>query len=115
MQLLGIIIGAGWIFVAVVIIAVCVPLTKDKIPPNRYYGMRFAKSFTSDEAWYAINRYGGRQMIMWAVPMLLCGIVILFLPISPRYAIVLVPVELAFVIVPSIKTFLFANRYGKDQ
>jgi uncharacterized membrane protein len=115
MQLLGIIIGVGWIFVAVVIILVCLPLTKDKIPPNRYYGMRLPKAFTSDEAWYAINRYGGKQMIMWAVPMLLCGIVIPFLPISPGYALLLVPVELLFVIVPSIKTFLFAKRYGKDQ
>jgi uncharacterized membrane protein len=113
MDALSIIIGSAWILTASVIIALCIPLARGKIPPNRYYGMRFPESFASDDAWYAINRYGGRLMIIWAIPILILGIAVLFLPITPQIAPLLVPVVLAMVLIPTILTMRYASRYGK--
>ncbi len=112
---LGIIIGSTWIFAASVIIAICIPLARGKIPPNRYYGMRFPESFASVDAWYAINRYGGRRMIVWAVPILVLGIAILFLPIAPLMASLMVPVVIVLVLIPTIMTMRYANRYGRGE
>jgi hypothetical protein len=56
-------LGLSNVFVGALIIAVCIPLLKNKIRMNRWYGMRFRKSFESDENWYKINRYGAKRMI----------------------------------------------------
>jgi uncharacterized membrane protein len=115
MTLLGIIIGSSWIFVGLVIGALGIPLARQKIPPNRLYGVRLQKSFQSETAWYDINRYGGKQMIYWSVPLILAGAALLFLPITPNYVGFLVPIELIFIAIPILKMIRYANRYGSNQ
>lgn len=60
--------------VALLIIGLSVPLVKRKIKMNPLYGVRLAKSFVSDENWYAINHYGGKALIYWMLPLLVAGI-----------------------------------------
>ncbi len=59
------------LYCAVLFIAISVPLVFRKIPMNHFYGFRIKKAFMSDELWYDINAYGGRQMIWAAVGMIL--------------------------------------------
>lgn len=52
--------------VSLLLIVVAVPLLTGRVPPNRLYGIRFAKSLASPEDWYRINRYGAQQLIGWS-------------------------------------------------
>jgi hypothetical protein len=46
-------IGLGW------------PLAKDKVPPNAWYGVRVSRfQFLDKEIWYAVNRGGGKHLIL---------------------------------------------------
>jgi len=36
-----------------------IPLIKEKVKMNHLYGVRFAKSFESEENWYRKNKKGG--------------------------------------------------------
>jgi hypothetical protein len=67
-------VGTGLLF-----ILISLPLLKGRIPMNHFYGMRIRRAFESDENWYRINRYGARQLILWSIPVILTGILALFI------------------------------------
>ena len=75
-------LGLTNIVAALVIIVVSVPLVKHKVKMNRLYGIRLPKAFESSANWYRINAYGGRQLIVWQIPVLLAGVVCLFIPMQ---------------------------------
>ena len=99
------------IFVGVLIIAVSIPLQKNKIRMNCWYGMRFRKSFESNENWYKINEYGARKMILWSIVIIVIGILTFLVPLETRgsfsLAIRCAPLIL---IIPVIQTWLFAKK-----
>lgn len=108
----------NWIFLALnvgcalIFVLISIPLLKDKIPMNYFYGMRVPKAFTSDENWYLVNRYGARQMILWSIPLLLVGLAALFVRVEDDDLRVIVPFILAPVIPPLLS--LFATlRYAR--
>jgi len=80
MDLTNIIVGLSCIGCAAVYVGLAIPLLHDRIKPNMMYGMRIAKALESDDNWYAVNRYGARQFVLWAVPLALFGVVCFFLP-----------------------------------
>ena len=82
MDFVNIFFGMMHLFVAFVLIGISIPLVKGQISMNRMYGIRFKKSFESDENWYKINKYGGQQLIKWSIPLALFGVVSFFLPIE---------------------------------
>lgn len=83
----NIVIGAGFLSTGITTIAVCVPLLLGKIRRNGVYGIRIPKSFESDEVWFAINRYGAEQMIIWAATMMAFGVGAMFLPLRDSQAL----------------------------
>ena len=99
------------IFVGASIIAISIPLQKNKIRMNCWYGMRFRKSFESDENWYKINEYGARKMILWSIVIIVIGILTFLVPLettkSLRLAIKCAPLIL---IIPVIETWLYAKK-----
>ena len=78
----ALVLGISDIMASVVFILISIPLLKRKIPMNRWYGARFKKSFESDENWYLINAYSAKQLILWSIPLLVIGVVTLFLPLK---------------------------------
>lgn len=55
-----------------------VPLLLGTVPMNRWYGIRIKESFSSEEAWQRINRYGARRlMVGWLVCLTLGGLTLL--------------------------------------
>ncbi len=50
---------------ACLMVGISLPLVKRKIKMNGLYGIRIAKAFESEDNWYSINEYGGRQLIIW--------------------------------------------------
>ena len=75
-------LGTSLACLAVVMMLLGLPLLKRKIPMNRWYGARFKKSFESEENWYRINAYSGKQLILWSIPLLLLGAATVFLPLA---------------------------------
>ena len=113
MDLISIIVGSSWIIAGLVIIGVSIPLARGLVGRNRLYGVRLAASMKSDDAWYAINRFGGKRMIVWAVPLIVVGVVCFFIPLQQHFALALIFgfVPLIFVIIPIIEMYRFASRY----
>ncbi|MFH1074862.1 MAG: SdpI family protein [Candidatus Firestonebacteria bacterium] len=103
-------IGLVNIFVGFLIIILCIPLVKRKIKMNRWYGMRIPKSFKSEENWYKINEYGGRIFIYWSIPIVLIGIISLFLPPLGEKGITLLSLAPLLVILPAIQLLIYSRK-----
>ena len=101
--------------VGVLVILLALPLYRGKVGRNWVYGVRFRASFASDEAWYAINRYGARQLMLWSSLLVILGGVVLLLPLEnrPWLPIALVLLPAALLLPPCVLSYRYARRYGE--
>lgn len=77
--------GVGLLF-----IALGVPLTKERVPPNATYGFRTAKSLSDPKIWYEINHIQGRDLLIAGALITLGSVTMLFMGQGlPRVQIVL--------------------------
>ena len=53
------------VVIPLALIALCVPLILRKVPRNRFYGFRTARTLSSDAVWYPANRIAGTALV-WA-------------------------------------------------
>jgi hypothetical protein len=60
--------------IALLIALLSIPLILRRVPMNSLYGVRFRESFKSDGAWFAINEYGGKALLLSTLPILIYGI-----------------------------------------
>ena len=115
MQIAHLFFGIVYILCGFVFILVSVPLVRRKIPMNRLYGFRFARSYASDDNWYRINAYGGRQLIRWSVLLIFAGVMTLLFRVpgisdgAPQVALTLLPI-LICTMVPIALTLRYAGR-----
>jgi uncharacterized integral membrane protein len=115
MSTVNIFFGSINILCGIVFVLVSLPLIKQKIPMNRYYGFRIAKSYASDENWYAINRYGGKQMIQWSILLILIGILYFIFPIKEHadenlnYILAIAPLPIC-VGIAIVKTVIYSKQ-----
>jgi hypothetical protein len=111
----NIIFGLTNIACALLIIGISIPLVKRKIKMNSWYGVRIPKSFESEENWYKINVYGGKELIIWSIPIILSGIICFFIPINDQHkeilslALVAGPIILCLVIAV-IRIIIYSNK-----
>ncbi|MFA5335459.1 MAG: SdpI family protein [Candidatus Omnitrophota bacterium] len=99
-------------------IALGIPLAKRKIPMNCWYGFRIPKAFKSPELWYEINAYGGRQMVLWSIPILMTAIACFFVPLRedshPITVVLLGGGALTiFVSLAIARTLMFSSKIAK--
>jgi uncharacterized membrane protein len=113
MDPVAITIGVCWIVVGLICVGLAVPLVQGKVRQNALYGVRFPQSFQSDEAWFAINRYGAKRLMIWAMPMIVAGVTACFLPLQTRpwAALLCGLLPLAFVLIPLLEAWNFARQY----
>ena len=78
----NIIFGMINIASALVIMGVSLPLIRRKVKMNHWYGIRIKKSFESEDNWYRINAYGGKQLFIWSSPMIFVGLICFLVPIN---------------------------------
>ncbi|MBD2092856.1 SdpI family protein [Microcoleus sp. FACHB-1515] len=52
-----------WLLTGLLFIGLSLPLILKKVPPNRWYGFRVAKTFSSELIWYAANRAAGYGLL----------------------------------------------------
>lgn len=111
MPLAHVMIPTAHITTAILILMVCYPLLRDQIPMNHWYGIRFKKSFESDENWYAINRFGAAQFIRWALVLLAIGVLGFALPLEDELVVIIYAILPALVLIPPcITSYRFAQK-----
>ena len=81
MEKLHLILGITNISSGILFILISIPLVMKKIPMNHFYGFRIKKAFSSEENWFKINQYGGRQLILWSIPLIGIGLSYFFYPV----------------------------------
>lgn len=111
MDIASVAIGVVNVATAILIIGISMPLVKGKIPMNKLYGIRFKKSYASEENWYKINEYGGKQPIIWSIPLLLFGVLIFFIPLDGNSnLIVMASCAPLIVLVPAVRSYYYAKN-----
>lgn len=94
-----------------------IPLVRRNVKMNKLYGVRFKKSYTSNEAWYDINEYGGRQLILWSIPILVAGVILLFIDLesSPTLTLLLVSSPAIFAGLACWFSWSYAKNYPEHR
>jgi uncharacterized membrane protein len=46
------------------LIAAGLPLMRRRVPPNRWYGVRFPSTLADERTWYAVNEQSGRDLLI---------------------------------------------------
>ena len=67
-------IAVGDLQVGILIFVISLPLAFRKVPMNAWYGVRIRAAFESDQRWYEINAYGGRQLAIWSWLLIVFGV-----------------------------------------
>ena len=109
-------LGISWTLTGLLCIALSIPLIRGRVGRNALYGIRFPESFDSAEAWFAINRFGGKRLAAWSIPLLVVGLVSFFLPLRSNTPLTLVLgfAPLVFILIPLLQSWRFARRYRRD-
>jgi uncharacterized membrane protein len=103
--------GLSNIFVGVLFIAISLPLVMGKIPMNSFCGVRFKKSYESEENWYKINRYGGQQLIIWSIVLVILGVSTIFSPIKESHGFTSISLcAPLIVLIPAFKSYMYSKK-----
>lgn len=111
-MILNLVLGISLLMTALLMIFLNLPLMRGRVGPNHVYGMRIRKAFESKEHWYRINAYGGKLMILWALPLLLIAIVCFFVDFQrwPALAVVFGCSPIPLVLIPAVQIYRFAKK-----
>ena len=117
MSTINIVIGTAWVVAGLVSLGLSLPLIAKLVGRNSLYGVRFPEAFQSDEAWFAINRFGGRRFALWSLAQIAYGIGTYFMPLGNNavFTILVGVVPIAFVLIPMFETWRFARRMPKPS
>jgi len=106
-------VGVSWTITGLLCAGLAVPLVRGQVGRNAFYGVRFPQSFQSDDAWFAINRFGGKRLLVWSIPLVAVGITSFFLPLQSHTALALTLgfAPLIFILIPVLESWRFARQY----
>ncbi len=111
----SVILGLSNISCGVLFVIISIPLLKKHVKMNRIYGVRFKKSFESEESWYKINQYGAKRLITWSVPLMLIGIATFFVDFGGHEnanttLVIAFACAPLIVIIPAIESYCYARK-----
>jgi hypothetical protein len=105
----------GLLYFAGMISVFSYPLTKCQVKMNRWYGIRYAQAFYSDENWNKINAYGGKVFMRWAIFVAVAGILIFFVPVDNTILLLAIYLSVyATLIIPIIITSAYASHFKRQ-
>lgn len=62
------------------LIVLALPMLRDKVPPNPWYGFRVPSTLSDPVVWYKANRYMARWLLATGVITVVASIAIYFVP-----------------------------------
>ncbi|HWL54953.1 MAG TPA: SdpI family protein [Chthoniobacteraceae bacterium] len=95
--------------IALILAGGSIPLILRKVPMNDSYGVRFPQAFKSQEAWYEINAYGGKMLLLSSLPVLVLGLCGFFWQ-PESYATLTAVVLMASTLLAGLMSYLKARR-----
>jgi len=63
--------------VGILFIGLSIPLIRNRVPPNRFYGFRTAKTLSDPKIWYEVNHISGNDLLV-AGALVTCSSVTMF-------------------------------------
>ncbi|MBI0583499.1 MAG: SdpI family protein [Methanomassiliicoccus sp.] len=113
----GVIIGLMFILCGLLLIGLSVPLIRGKVAMNHVYGVRVRQAFVSEEAWYDINRYGGRQLLVGGILITVIGAAAVFVDMNEDVGALLLftLLPLAVILTAAARSVLYARKVGKED
>ena len=89
-----------------------VPLAKRRVPPNALYGVRLPSTLANRDIWYEVNEQSGKDLVCLGAVILVCAVVVPFIPLMPAraYGVILVMVTLVGTLVMCGRVFWLAGR-----
>jgi hypothetical protein len=106
----------GLLYFAGMMIVMGYPLTKRQVKMNKWYGIRYAQAFYSEENWYQINAHGGKVFMLWGICVAVAGILILFIPIDNATLLFAAYLSVyATLIIPIIITYAYASHFKRQS
>lgn len=109
--LTSLLLGMFNLVVGVVVVLFSVPMARGKVSMNHVYGIRLAKSFESEENWDRMNRFGGRQFLIWGIVLMLLGVVFLFLDLdSSLEYVILLGLTPLLLFIPALRIVSYAKK-----
>lgn len=107
----NIIVGLSNCIVGILMIVLCIPLKKGIVKMNMLYGIRFEKSFESEEYWHKINEYGAKRFIFWSLPLLALGICAFLIPFDTEILILIFAfAPLVIILIPTVQSYYYAKN-----
>lgn len=101
--------------VGLLFIGLAVPLIKRRIPPNDLYGFRVPETLASEEVWYDVNEYSGRQLRLLGVIILAAVPLLLLLRIEELlFTIIMTVLLLGGVAVTVLHSFIYLHRLKRS-
>jgi uncharacterized membrane protein len=92
--------------IGMLIIVLAVPLFKEKIKPNIWYGFRTKKTLSDEKVWYPANKYAGQKMIYAGTAMILMSALLFALfyfgIFSGASPVVIMPIWLLIFFIPVV-------------
>jgi uncharacterized membrane protein len=64
-----------WSVVGIFFMLISIPSILEKVPPNRWFGFRVAKTFSDERIWYAANRVMGYDLLIAGAVILVVALV----------------------------------------
>lgn len=76
--------------VGLMFVGLSIPLILERIPPNRYYGFRTAKTLSEPKIWYEVNRISGNDLLVAGALITLSSLTMLLIAQSwkPEHVVV---------------------------
>src|SRR6185295_16009053 len=65
--------------VGILFAGLSIPLIKNRVPPNRYYGFRTAKTLSDPEIWYKVNHLSGNDLCLAGVLITISSLMMLLI------------------------------------
>jgi uncharacterized membrane protein len=65
--------------VGLLFIGLSIPLMQGRVPPNRYYGFRTAKTLSDAKIWYEVNRISGNDLFLGGAVITISSIIMLLI------------------------------------
>lgn len=110
MEKINIILGISNVACGLIVGGSAIPLIKEKVKMNHFYGVRFAKSFETEENWYKINKKGGKLLLSWSIVILMLGVSCFLLPKIERPLLWFYLSVPLFYLVAMLQAYLYARK-----
>lgn len=69
-----------YVIFGALMIVVALPLLRDKVPPNPWYGFRVPSTLSNPVVWYKANRFMARWLLLTGIITVVASIAIYFVP-----------------------------------